>query len=183
MEYRYSSNNILIIDQSYKVHPAHESQSEGMDRQWFQIYIFIDIRKRSFLQNISHYIYYHHLSPLYSLVCKSDNFNNTKITWFHFSFKRVLLFFFLVKSPYFSWEFYLGFWYFFNTKMNKINPSDNYLLFTINTILLLFMWILWNESDCVFILYIMVRSSSFSWGYGIVANVIWSIAKVLIILL
>ena len=31
--------------------------------------------------------------------------------------------------------------------MNKINPSDNYFLFTITTILLLFIWILWNESD------------------------------------
>ena len=64
MEYRYSSNNIPITDQSYKVQHTHESQSEGMDRQWFQINIIIDIRKRSFLNNISHYIYYYHLSPL-----------------------------------------------------------------------------------------------------------------------
>ena len=64
MEYRYSSNNIPMTDQSYKVQHTHESQSEGMDRQWFQINIITDIRKRSFLYMISHYIYYYHLNPL-----------------------------------------------------------------------------------------------------------------------
>ena len=84
MEYQYSSNNILIIDQSYKVHHAHESQSEGMDHQWFQINIIIDKRKITFSLQYITYLLLSYKSSIYSLVCESDYFNNTEITWFPF---------------------------------------------------------------------------------------------------
>ena len=65
-------------------------------------------------------------------------------------------------------------------RMIKINPSDNYFLFTINTVtfLLLFIWII-----SIFILYIMVNENlacSLSLGYSAVTTVIWNIDTVLI---
>ena len=69
MQYWLSSNHILIIIPSYDVHHVHESQSDGMDHQWFQNTILIDIIKMTFLYIISHNIYYYHLSPWYILWC------------------------------------------------------------------------------------------------------------------
>ena len=69
MQYWLISNQILIINPSYDVHHVHESQSDGMDHQWFQNTILIDLIKMTFLHTISHYIYYYHLSPWYILWC------------------------------------------------------------------------------------------------------------------
>ena len=67
-QYSLISNQILIINPSYDVHHVHESQSDGMDHQWFQNTILTDIIKMTFLHIISH-IYYYHLSPWYILWC------------------------------------------------------------------------------------------------------------------
>ena len=64
MQYWLGSDHILIINPSYDVHHVHESQSDGMDHQWFQNTILTDIIKMTFLHIISH-IYYYHLSPWY----------------------------------------------------------------------------------------------------------------------
>ena len=90
--------------------------------------------------------------------------------------------FFLIA---FDWEFYQGFSLLFNMKMNKINPSDNFFLYTINTIFSLFIWILWNESGgkCLHIYILMVNENlacSFSWGCCEITTVACSIDKVLI---
>ena len=69
MQYWLSSNHVLIMIPSYDVHHVHESQSDGMDHQWFQNTILIDIIKMTFLYIISHNIYYYHLSPWYILWC------------------------------------------------------------------------------------------------------------------
>ena len=69
MQYWLSSNHVLIMIPSYDVHHVHESQSDGMDHQWFQNTILIDLIKMTFLHIISHYIYYYHLSPWYILWC------------------------------------------------------------------------------------------------------------------
>ena len=54
MQYWLSSNHVLIIIPSYDVCHVHESQSDGMDHQWFQNTIVIDIIKIDlFLPNIS----------------------------------------------------------------------------------------------------------------------------------
>ena len=53
---------------------------------------------------------------------------------------------FSIEFSYFYWVFYQGFCELFILRMNKINYSDDYFLLTINTILLPFMLILWNES-------------------------------------
>ena len=69
MHYWLSSNHVLIMIPSYDGHHVHESQSDGMDHQWFQNTILIDLIKMTFLYIISHYIYYYHLSPWYILWC------------------------------------------------------------------------------------------------------------------
>ena len=56
MQYWLSSNHILIINPSYNVHHVHESQSDGMDHQWFQNTILFDITKMTFLHIISLYL-------------------------------------------------------------------------------------------------------------------------------
>ena len=61
------SIDYLIIFPSYDIHHVHESQSDGMDHQWFQNTILIDIIKMTFLCIICHNIYYYHLSPWYIL--------------------------------------------------------------------------------------------------------------------
>ena len=81
-----SSSHILIIIPSYDVHHVHQSQSDGMDHQWFQNTILIDIIKMTFLYIISPNIYYYHLSPGYVLWCG----NATTLiirhkTWFPFT--------------------------------------------------------------------------------------------------
>ena len=54
MQYWFNSNHVLIIIPSYDVYHVHESQSDGMDHQWFQNTIVIDIIKIDFfLHNIS----------------------------------------------------------------------------------------------------------------------------------
>ena len=62
MQYWLSSNHVLIIIPSYDVHHVHESQSDGMDHQWSQNTMLIDIIKMTFLYIISRNIYYYHLS-------------------------------------------------------------------------------------------------------------------------
>ena len=69
MQYWVSSNHVLIIIPPYDVHHAHQSQSDGMDHQWFQNTILVDIIKMTFLYIISHNIYYYHLSQWYILWC------------------------------------------------------------------------------------------------------------------
>ena len=69
MQYWLSSNHVLIIIPSYDVHHVHESQSNGMDHQWSQITMLIDIIKMTFLYIITRNIYYYHLSPWYILWC------------------------------------------------------------------------------------------------------------------
>ena len=71
MQYWLSSNHVLIIIQSYDVYHVHESQSDGIDQQWFQNTIVIDIIKIDFFYIISHNIYYYHLSPWYILWCEN----------------------------------------------------------------------------------------------------------------
>ena len=54
MQYWLSSNHVLIIMPSCDVYHVHESQSDGIDQQWFQNTILIDIIKSAFfLHNIS----------------------------------------------------------------------------------------------------------------------------------
>ena len=65
------SIDYLIIFPSYDIHHVHESQSDGMDHQWFQNTILIDIIKVTFLYIIS-------LLYIYSLVREHDHFNHTK---------------------------------------------------------------------------------------------------------
>ena len=48
MQYWLSSNRILIIIPSYDVHNVHESQSDGMDHQWFQKYYHYWYNKNDF---------------------------------------------------------------------------------------------------------------------------------------
>ena len=69
MQYWLSSDPILIINPSYDVHHLHESRSDGMDHQWFQNTILIDIIRMTFLYIISYYIYDYHLSLWYILWC------------------------------------------------------------------------------------------------------------------
>ena len=69
MHYWLSSNHVLTIILSYDVHHVHESQSDDMDHQWSQNTLLIDITKMTFLNIISHNIYYYHLSPWYILWC------------------------------------------------------------------------------------------------------------------
>ena len=69
MQYWLSSNHVLIIIPSYDVHHVHESQSDGMDHQWSQNTMLIDIIKMTFLYIKSRNIYYYHLSPWYILWC------------------------------------------------------------------------------------------------------------------
>ena len=78
MQYWLSSYHVLIIIPSYDVHHVHESQSDGMDHQWFQNTILIDIIKMTFPYIISHNIYYYHLSPWYILWCGNAT---TLIIW------------------------------------------------------------------------------------------------------
>ena len=90
--------------------------------------------------------------------------------WIHFTFKR--LFFFYNWISLLWLKFYQGFCSLFNMKMNEINPSDDFFLFTINTIFSLFMWIFWNESGgkCLHI-YIMINKNlacSFWWRYDVI---------------
>ena len=66
MHYWLSSNHVLIIILSDDVHHVHESQSDDVDHQWPQNTILIDIIKMTFLNIISHNIYYYHLSPGYT---------------------------------------------------------------------------------------------------------------------
>ena len=65
------SIDYLIIFPSYDIHHVHESQSDGMDHQWFQNTILMDIIKVTFLYIIS-------LLYIYSLVREHDHFNHTK---------------------------------------------------------------------------------------------------------
>ena len=69
MQYWLSSNDVLIIIPSYDVPHVHDSHSDGMDHEWFQNTIPIDIIKMTFLYIISHNIYYYHLGPWYILWC------------------------------------------------------------------------------------------------------------------
>ena len=69
MQYWLSSDPILIINPSYDVHHLHESRSDGMDHQWFQNTILIDIIRMTFLNTIWYYIYDYHLSPWCNLWC------------------------------------------------------------------------------------------------------------------
>ena len=69
--------------------------------------------------------------------------------------------------------------------MNKINPSGNYFLFTINTILFYFSCGFFgtNQIVSIFILYMMANENlvcSLSLGYAAVTTVIRSIDTVLI---
>ena len=81
-----SSSHILIIIPSYDVYHVHQSQSDGMDHQWFQNTILIDIIKMTFLYIISHNIYYYHLSPWYILWCgNATTLIIRKKTWFPFT--------------------------------------------------------------------------------------------------
>ena len=63
--------SISIIFPSYDIHHVHESQSDGMDHQWFQNTTLMDIIKMTFLYIIS-------LLYIYSLVREHDHFNHTK---------------------------------------------------------------------------------------------------------
>ena len=65
------SIDYLIIFPSYDIHRVHESQSDGMDHQWFQNTTLMDIIKMTFLYIIS-------LLYIYSLVREHDHFNHTK---------------------------------------------------------------------------------------------------------
>ena len=69
MQYWLSSNHVFIIVPSYNVHHVHQSQSDGMDHQWSQNIILIDIIKMTFVYIICHNTYYYHLSPWYILWC------------------------------------------------------------------------------------------------------------------
>ena len=71
IQYWLSSNHVLIIFASYDIHHDQESQSDGMDHQWFQNTIVIDIIKMTFLCIISPNIYYYHLNPWYILWCRN----------------------------------------------------------------------------------------------------------------
>ena len=85
MQYSLSSNPVLIIIPSYDVHHDQESQSDGMDHQWFQNTILIDIIKMTFLYIISPNIYYYHLSPWYILWCgNATTLIKREKTWFPF---------------------------------------------------------------------------------------------------
>ena len=85
LQYWLSSNHVLIIIQSYDVHHVQESQSDGMDHQWFQNTILLHIKKMTFLYIISHNIYYYHLSPWYILWCRNaTTLIMRKKSWFPF---------------------------------------------------------------------------------------------------
>ena len=76
MQYWLSSNDVLIILPSYDVHHDQEFQNtiligHGMDHQWFQNTILLDIIKMTFRYIISYNIYYYHLSPWYILWCRN----------------------------------------------------------------------------------------------------------------
>ena len=71
MQYWLSSNHVLIIIPSYNVYHVHQSQSDGMDHQWFQNTILLLIKKMTFLYIISYNIYYYHLNPWYIHWCRN----------------------------------------------------------------------------------------------------------------
>ena len=78
MQYWLSSNHFLIIIPSYDVYYVHESQSDGINQQWFQNTILIDIIKIDFFYIMPLNIYYYHLSPWYILWC---GYATTLIIW------------------------------------------------------------------------------------------------------
>ena len=53
MQYWLGSNDVLIIILCYDVHHVHDSQSDGMDHQWFQNTVLIGIITMTYLQNMS----------------------------------------------------------------------------------------------------------------------------------
>ena len=67
-----SSNHILIIIRSYDVPHVHESQSDGMDHQWFQKYYPYGYNKNDFS------LRYITVIHIYSLVREYDHVDHTK---------------------------------------------------------------------------------------------------------
>ena len=84
LQYWLSSNHVLIIIQSYDVHHVHESQSDGMDHQWFRNTILMDIIKMTFLYILIIFIIIILIPDIFFGVGTQLPISYEKKTWFLF---------------------------------------------------------------------------------------------------